>query len=113
MCAREREIFFYFFFILSRFRLKKLRFDTQMRRADGGERAAGALPHDADPTDSKRRGIRGGFGVGFSEVWGWFWRGLDGDGVSEVVKKCKKNAKKCKIICIYQIFFVPLQRVWE
>ena len=24
------------------------------------------------------------------------------------VKKCKKIVKKCKYICIYQIFFVPL-----
>lgn len=31
----------------------------------------------------------------------------------EIAKKCKKSAKKCNFICIYQIFFVPLQRILE
>ena len=75
-----------------------LRFDTQMRRADGGERAAGALPHDADPTDSKRRGLRGGFGVGFGEVWevfgaadglvlGLIWEGFGADWMGMVLAR--------------------------
>jgi hypothetical protein len=44
------------------------------------------------------------------EVRGWsceVWAGLG------AAKKCKKSVKKCKIICIYGKFFVPLHRIWK
>ena len=33
--------------------------------------------------------------------------------IIDIVKKCKKNAKKCKNICIYQKKAVSLHRIWE
>ena len=85
---------------MSRFRVKKLHFDIQMRRADGGWCAAGVAPHDADPTDSMRGGIWRGDGVGIGVDLGWIWGGQDGDGICEDVEKCKKNVKKCKNYCV-------------
>ena len=48
---------------------------------------------------------------GLGEVLGWTWRDSGMDLEGESVKKCKKIAKKCKFICIYQKKAVSLQRI--
>jgi len=86
-----------------------------------GERAPQGL-HPTMPTRPIASGegfgaadglVLGLIGVGFGVVMGWFWGGLDGEGLGEDVKKCKKNAKKCNIYCIYKKKAVSLQRIWE
>ena len=48
---------------------------------------------------------------GSSEDLGWIWRGSGMILAGESVKKCKKIAKKCKFICIYQKKAVSLQSI--
>ena len=81
-----------------------------MRHADGGGRAAwGFTPHGR---------------VGIARILGWYcedpgmvlrgsWDGSSVVAIVVIVKKCKKNAKKCNNYCIYEKKAVSLHWIWE
>ena len=50
---------------------------------------------------------------GYCEVPGGYCEADIGADICEGVKKCKKSVFFYNNICIYQIFFVSLQRIWR
>lgn len=95
-----------------------------VRDAVRGGRPAGVTPHDAtadvgiyDHNAPRKEGTSSPTTEANGWVLAWSWVGscevLGDCHLGRYAKKCNKNAKKCKNICICQKKVVTLHRIWK